>query len=93
MTSLHCHQPLFTALNNAQYDDPGSNPLPLMWPSFRPRAVMRQAVTLELHIENIRKVPRKPHMWTAVNVAMPISRVETALWTIEDTSLIPRRRM
>jgi len=85
MTSLHCHQPLFIALNNAQYDDAG--------PSFRPHAAMRQAVTLELHIENIRKVPRKHHMWTAVNVAVPISRVETALCTIEDSSLVPWRRM
>jgi hypothetical protein len=54
---------------------------------------MRQAVTLGLHIENIRKVPQKPHMWTSVDVVMPISRVETTLFKIEDMSLIPWRTM
>ena len=38
--------------------------------SFCPHAVLRQAVTLELHIKNIRKVPRQP-----ANVAVPFSRI------------------
>lgn len=91
---MHCHRSLLTALNNAQVDDAGSNPLlRLMWPSFRLHAVMGQAVALGLHIENIRKVPRKPHMWISVDVVMPVTRVETTLFKIEDMNLIPWRRM